>query len=248
MDYYAFRAQAAASLHSTAHDLATFVIANLQTTPVLNDDLKQLMHTGVKELGDAQIGLGFFIRPQAGIIGHGGANQGWRADIMFHQELKSGLVVLSNSDNAGFFIQQVRCEWEQTFASGAFQESCQARMEQHNSQQSMISLMMWGLIVASLALLVFRATTVRLDKVAVGLPTSKIRWALIVLFVLILCAAIVLLNTPFGVSIVYGFTTTLSAIDRFGEGMPKVLFAMYGLFVCFILFNFARKLPMSNSN
>jgi CubicO group peptidase (beta-lactamase class C family) len=241
MDYFEFRAQAAASLHSTAHDLATFVLANMQSNPVLSADLKQKMHTGVKDIGSRQVGLGFFIDPKANTVGHNGANQGWRAELIFNPELNSGLVVLANSDNASFFIQQIRCQWDKQFSNGAMQESCQAQMIQHNSQQSIFNLMMWGLIVMSLALLIFRVISVKRGKTQIGLPSSKIRWALIVLFAILICAAVVLMHTPLGVLLIAGIKTTLSAVDFFPEGMSKVLLTVYGLLLCLLLFNFARR-------
>jgi CubicO group peptidase (beta-lactamase class C family) len=131
IEYFQFRAEAAASLHSTAGDLAKFVVANLKTTPVLNEQLKAQMHNGVFDIGPKQVGLGFFLEPQANLIGHNGANQGWRADLLFNPASRSGLVVLTNSDNAGFFLQQVRCYWDERFSNAALMERCQSNVNAH---------------------------------------------------------------------------------------------------------------------
>jgi CubicO group peptidase (beta-lactamase class C family) len=241
IDYYQFRAQAAASLHSTASDLAQFALANMQQEMVLDAPLIEKMHSPVMDIGSQKVGLGFFIDPKASLIGHSGANQGWRADLVFNPRLNNGLVVLTNSDNAGFFIQQVRCYWEEQFAEAALLEMCQKQIQSHKSQLQMLHWVIWGLIAVSIALVTFRVISLTKGKTQIGLPNSKVRWTLIVLLALIIIAATLLLNTSFGVYIIAGITTSLSAMDYVPEGVPNVWFAIQVLLIFLLLFIFARK-------
>jgi CubicO group peptidase (beta-lactamase class C family) len=241
IDYFHFRAQAAASLHSTASDLAKFALANIDVNPVLDEQLKGQMHSGVIDVATNKIGLGFFIQPQTDLIGHNGANQGWRAELLFNQNLNSGLVVLTNSDNAGFFIQQVRCYWEEHFSNAALLDSCQSQISDKNKQLRWLLWVTWALVAATIAIAALRIYSVMSGKIQIGLPISKKRWSIIALLGAVLGITYVLLGTSTGVWIISGYTTSLTVMDFAPEGIPNVWFALQGLLTCLILFSFARK-------
>jgi CubicO group peptidase (beta-lactamase class C family) len=242
IEYLQFRAKAAASLHSTAGDLAKFVVANLKANPVLNEQLKGQMHNGVIDIGPKQVGLGFFLEPQANLIGHNGANQGWRADLLFNPTSRSGLVVLTNSNNADFFLQQVRCYWDERFSNAALIEGCQSSVNAHKKQLRIFSWVTWALIVASGALISLRIYTVISNKITVGFPSRKRRWVFVVLLGILICVANVLLCTSLGVFVISGFKTSLTALDYAPEGFSQAWLAAQVLLVCLMLFCFARKL------
>ncbi|MFT6270947.1 MAG: CubicO group peptidase (beta-lactamase class C family) [Alphaproteobacteria bacterium] len=242
IEYFQFRAEAAASLHSTAGDLAKFVVANIKTNPVLGEQLKAQMQNGVIDIGPNKVGLGFFLEPQANLIGHNGANQGWRADLLFNPISRSGLVVLTNSNNADFFLQQVRCYWDERFSDAALIERCQSNVNAHKKQLRILSWVTWALFAASSVLILLRIYTVMSSKTTVGFPSRKRRWVFIVLLGILICVANVLLGTSLGVLVISGFTTSLTAMDYAPEGLSQVWLAAQILLFCLMLFCFARKL------
>ena len=114
---YLFTEQAAAGLYTTAPDLARFVAAEMAGPNgepagrgVLSPDTLALMFTpAIQSQGHAQ-GLGQGIETLPGgskLIGHGGANAGWRALISAIPELDLGIVILTNSDNGSALIDDV---------------------------------------------------------------------------------------------------------------------------------------------
>ena len=100
---------AAAGLWTTPTDLAKFAI-ELQLTlagksnKILKQESVDAMTTAVLD----DVGLGFFIekRGQALYFGHGGADQGFRAELMVNRKNGYGVVVMTNSDN-GEILREV---------------------------------------------------------------------------------------------------------------------------------------------
>jgi CubicO group peptidase (beta-lactamase class C family) len=118
---YLFTEQAAAGLYTTAPDLARFVAAEMpgpNDEPagrgVLSPDTLALMFSPViQSQGQMAQGLGQGIETLPGgseLIGHGGANAGWRAIISANPEQGLGIVILTNSDNGMALIQDVMRE------------------------------------------------------------------------------------------------------------------------------------------
>lgn len=100
---------AAAGLWTTPTDLAKFAIElQLSLAGKSNKILKQesvdAMTTAVLD----DVGLGFFIekRGQALYFGHGGADEGFRAELMVNRKNGYGVVVMTNSDN-GEILREV---------------------------------------------------------------------------------------------------------------------------------------------
>ena len=100
---------AAAGLWTTPTDLAKFAIElQLSLAGKSNKILKQesvdAMTTAVLD----NVGLGFFIekRGQALYFGHGGADEGFRAELMVNRKNGYGVVVMTNSDN-GDILREV---------------------------------------------------------------------------------------------------------------------------------------------
>ena len=115
---YLFTEKAAAGLYTTAPDLARFVAAGMAGPNgepagrgVLTPDTLALMFTPVIQLQEQEAqGLGHHIStlPDGSrMIGHGGANAGWRAYFVAIPEQGLGVVVLTNSDNGMALIDNV---------------------------------------------------------------------------------------------------------------------------------------------
>jgi CubicO group peptidase (beta-lactamase class C family) len=102
---------AAAGLWTTPTDLAKFAIEMQlslvgKSNKVLNKESVETMTTGV--LGD--VGLGFFIEKhgKALYFGHGGADEGFRAELVFSRDKGYGVVVMTNSDNGQILREVIR--------------------------------------------------------------------------------------------------------------------------------------------
>ena len=115
-----FTAMAAASLKTTLHDFLRFARASLGTLDepagtggVLSMETLQLMQTAVPPSND--YGLGYSVSETDGIqfAGHGGANDGWMAQLEVTPNNGHGLVVMTNGSNGGVIIRAVRCEWKE---------------------------------------------------------------------------------------------------------------------------------------
>ncbi|HXD31258.1 MAG TPA: serine hydrolase [Pyrinomonadaceae bacterium] len=102
---------AAAGLWTTPSDLAKFAI-ELQlslagkSNKVLKKETVDLMTTGVLE----DVGLGFFVEKHGAAIyfGHGGADEGFRAEMLVNRDKGYGVVVMANSDNGNILREVVR--------------------------------------------------------------------------------------------------------------------------------------------
>ncbi len=115
-----FTAQAAAGLHTTVEDLATFAaaaVANPQgEVPgrgLLQPETVALMTTPAPA-SDSTYGLGYGVNAfhdDLLIVGHGGANRGWHAVFQIVPATGDGLVVVTNGSNGWNVHRQVTCDW-----------------------------------------------------------------------------------------------------------------------------------------
>lgn len=102
---------AAAGLWTTPTDLAKFAIEVQlsyagKSNKILSQQLTEKMVTPFME----EVGLGFFIDKHGNSVyfGHGGADEGFRAQLLMHREKGYGAVVMVNSDNGQIMEEVVR--------------------------------------------------------------------------------------------------------------------------------------------
>lgn len=113
---------AAAGLWTTPTDLAKFAIeSQLSLAGKSNKVLTQAMTAKMVEpfLPSSQAGLGFFSEKHgaATYFGHGGADEGFRAQVLVHKDKGYGAVVMVNSDNGLIMNEIIRAvakeyQWE----------------------------------------------------------------------------------------------------------------------------------------
>jgi CubicO group peptidase (beta-lactamase class C family) len=101
----------AAGLWTTPTDLAKFAIEvglslNGRSNKVLTKQMTTKMVTPFME----EVGLGFFIEKhgQAMYFGHGGADEGFRAELLMNRDKGYGAVVMANSDNGQILREVLR--------------------------------------------------------------------------------------------------------------------------------------------
>ena len=102
---------AAAGLWTTPSDLARFAIEvqlslSGQSNKVLSKGYTEKMVTPFRE----EVGLGFFINKRGGshYFGHGGADEGFRAELVVNRDKGYGAVVMVNSDNGQIIREIIR--------------------------------------------------------------------------------------------------------------------------------------------
>jgi len=120
-----FTAQAAAGLHTTVEDLATFAAAALPTGDgevpgrgVLRPETIDVMLTPAPA-SNQSYGLGYSVTlKRTGLQGrgHGGSNRGWQALFEIVPDTGDGVVVLTNGSNGGRVRQMVAQEWDRWLA------------------------------------------------------------------------------------------------------------------------------------
>jgi len=205
-----FRAQAAASLHTTATDLARFVIANVSGNSVLDKAMVSLMHTPVASVDDGlDIGLGFFISNEGKSVGHGGANFGWRADIRFNPTTGDGLVTMTNYEGGNQLISEVRCFWDSQLNEPLIQTECR------NAEMRLKLAEKIRLFIASLMAiftLVF-AWALFSKRVILSLPRSKQKIMGFLLLASVTLLLIAIAYTPLGAYLVAGIMVMYATID-----------------------------------
>jgi CubicO group peptidase (beta-lactamase class C family) len=102
---------AAAGLWTTPTDMAKFAIEVQlsvagRSNKVLSKEFIEKMTTSFME----DVGLGFFIEKHGNAVyfGHGGADQGFRAELIVNKEKGYGAVVMTNSDNGQILREVIR--------------------------------------------------------------------------------------------------------------------------------------------
>jgi len=102
-----FAAVAAAGLQTNIEDLVKFAELSINKDPeklkgVLKAETIDLMQKTVLPTSDeGESGLGYYKTMKYGlpIVGHGGSNPGWVAQVTLHLPTKSGLVIMCNGSN-----------------------------------------------------------------------------------------------------------------------------------------------------
>lgn len=98
---------AAAGLWTTATDLASFALAVQRMYRVDGGVLSSRMSHIMLTPGMNDDGLGVFLTPDHERFGHGGANDGFQADLTAFIEGGKGVVIMTNSDNGGQLAQEL---------------------------------------------------------------------------------------------------------------------------------------------
>lgn len=123
-DTFCFASTAGAGFYTTVLDMARFVAAGLPAGDdqpmgrgVLRPETVASMYEPVLLANGrpAFCGLGYFVparaEGQVRRVHHGGSNFGWNALLLALPDLGHGLVILTNTDNAGALTQAVICSW-----------------------------------------------------------------------------------------------------------------------------------------
>lgn len=115
-----FTALAAAGLHTTVQDLATFVAATVEGPGgeppgrgVLRPETVARMIEPVPG-SEGTYGLGYGIEAPGGnllVVGHNGANRGWHAAAWVDPATGDGFVAMTNGSNGWPVHRQIRCDW-----------------------------------------------------------------------------------------------------------------------------------------
>jgi CubicO group peptidase (beta-lactamase class C family) len=103
---------AAAGLWTTPTDLAKFAIEVQLSLAGKSDRVlsKEVIEKMVTPFIEDHIGMGFFIekRGKALYFGHGGADEGFRAQLLVHRDKGYGAVIMVNSDNGQIISEIMR--------------------------------------------------------------------------------------------------------------------------------------------
>jgi CubicO group peptidase (beta-lactamase class C family) len=117
--YHVYPEHAAAGLWTTPSDLARFAIEvqkslSGQSNRVLTQAMTQEMVTPV---GVGPFAVGFQIEKQGEgwYFGHGGSNWGFQCDLIAHRAKGYGVVIMTNGDNGGQLIAELRRRIQQDY-------------------------------------------------------------------------------------------------------------------------------------
>lgn len=119
--WHTYPEMAAAGLWTRPSDLATFLIevhhayggkpGALLGQPMVEDALGRQCPgmEGVPGAAAGHVGLGFMVAPRTGDMrfGHGGANDGYRGEMVMDVRRGSGVVVMTNSDTGGVLAAEI---------------------------------------------------------------------------------------------------------------------------------------------
>jgi CubicO group peptidase (beta-lactamase class C family) len=107
---------AAAGLWSTAPDLARFLAAGIldpdPATGLGADRVSEMLAPAAAT--DGSHALGFFVEQHGDgpvVVGHAGANAGWRSKILAIPELDAGIVILLNGEGGEAIHVELGCTW-----------------------------------------------------------------------------------------------------------------------------------------
>ncbi len=114
---------AAAGFQTTAADLAQFACAGMthfranDAAHVLKPETIELMQSPSPPA--ANWGLGYDVRDERGLrlVGHGGANQGWMAQLTLAPASGDAIVILTNGSNGNALIGPLLKEWIDSVAA-----------------------------------------------------------------------------------------------------------------------------------
>ena len=124
-DIFRMPGHAASSLHSSARDLARWMLATADggrelRRRVFSEPLFNSMFAPIAAVpegrGDLEsMGLGYFLANTGSTVvaGHSGGNAGWRARILASPAAGDGILVLVNSDAGDELIELLSCAWAQ---------------------------------------------------------------------------------------------------------------------------------------
>jgi CubicO group peptidase (beta-lactamase class C family) len=122
--YHVYPEHAAAGLWTTPGDLARFAIEvqkslSGQSNRVLSQAMTQEMVTPV---GVGPFAVGFQIEKQGEgwYFGHGGSNWGFQCDLLAHRAKGYGVVIMTNGDNGGQLILELRRRIQQDYKWDVF--------------------------------------------------------------------------------------------------------------------------------
>jgi len=232
MAQHHFTAHAAAALHTTARDIALFIQANVSPNPVLSGELIGQMHSEVADASFAKVGLGFFLfggDQESKLVGHGGANQGWRADLVFNPESRSGIIVMTNSENSSRFLTDVRCHWDSQYDNKVLASWCQRESSERSRDLTMYTVMAVGLTVIAFLILLQRFVLVLRKQMKFEWPRSKAKLFGLIASFGVLLFLLIALFTPLGAYLLSGFPGSVATIDYVSLGLTRLLYAILAL-------------------
>ena len=114
---YLFAERAAAGLYSTAADLALFLQYALAVFEGAVDPELGVMFT--EQAGGYGLGWQITILPDGRhLLGHGGSNRGWKANMALIPEDGAGIIILTNSDRGMPFYRDLTNYWLEKNSAG----------------------------------------------------------------------------------------------------------------------------------
>ena len=240
--HHHFRAQAAASLHSTADDLARFIVANFGDSPApLGRDLILAMHQPIAEVDeDTNIGMGFFLSRDGALVGHSGSNLGWKAHMQFAPGDRSGIVVLTNSESGGAFGAELVCRWDRDFGPGALAAPC---AKSRDEIQALRSQTRWGALALSVVAGLGAAAMIGLLMLGtLSLVRPRGLRAVLAFGGIALGGLFALFfYTPWGALVIAGMPTPFMTIDHLPPGFLAVSLAGLALWLVLLGATAVRK-------
>ncbi|MEM7217423.1 MAG: serine hydrolase domain-containing protein [Pseudomonadota bacterium] len=225
--HHRFRAQAAANLHTSASDLARFALANMARNPVLDRTIVESMHVGVAAARPGMdIGLGFFVSGADGeLIGHGGSNFGWKAQLSFVPASGDGLVVLTNSESGGRLTADLLCFWDREYGGAFVQAGCAERGEAEARTTRRLSTATTGAAIgAGFCLLLFLLALLR----GGGFVLFRQSWRWVVALSVAVAGTLgwLFFFTPVGIWLIAGFAGPFTVIDYLAPGYRALALAV----------------------
>lgn len=202
---YLFIEKAAAGLYTTIEDMSKLVIAeinsykgegflHLETIREMYEPILEIK--GLEGLVYQNVGLGHFVNVDKNnrvLIGHDGSNKGWRASFSIDPVTENGIVILTNSDNGTFLLNEVLNSWYYT----VFQEERSYDKLEHRVIASIYSVSSILLLWSAIKLLQLYEE-LRKGNLGIILLRNKIKLVIRI----ILCAAMVYSLYLFRINIV----------------------------------------------